>query len=249
VLLSQTILKDLIKRSSDNTDPRYCLSSLIETADTQLRTSDLPPAGRLESANSAGDTSQSSIAREVQDGVVRLLPMNEEQWNDFPSLLSCARRLGAEDVGAFKIQQGREQGEEEEEEEEAAEGEEPEHESQEDVDTHNDAASGARKKRKGRRKAQRSNPDKTCTRAKRKSGGGMGNPAKKPKITPSLQSSREARLTQFIALSCARLVQGNARHNYGHIKVTHLCFAIDALGVARLDSHWYLGFWVRGTGA
>jgi hypothetical protein len=28
-----------------------------------------------------------------------------------------------------------------------------------------------------------------------------------------------------------------------------LCFAIDALGVARLDSHWYLGFWVRGTGA
>ena len=40
---------------------------------------------------------------------------------------------------------------------------------------------------------------------------------------------------KFIALYFARLVQGNARHNRGHIEVTHFCFAIDMLGVARLD--------------
>lgn len=49
------------------------------------------------------------------------------------------------------------------------------------------------------------------------------------------QSSREARIMQFVASYCTRPVQGNARYNYGHIKVAHLRFAIDALGVARLD--------------
>jgi hypothetical protein len=89
---------------SNDQDAQHSPSPRIAlAADLQSEASNVPPEGTSHSSSLVDHITQTSIAYDVQDGVIRLLPVSLDQWNDFPSLLSYARWLGAEDAGVFMV--------------------------------------------------------------------------------------------------------------------------------------------------
>ena len=100
------ILEEVPDIISENSSPEE-IHRMAQKALSAMSSQDVPSAGdKTYIGNSREEKSpplsNNSIQYIVERGVYKLLP-TPEQWQDFPTILHCAKSLGAEEVGAFKV--------------------------------------------------------------------------------------------------------------------------------------------------